>query len=220
MALMTSMASLVLAAPVRAAAADPEWSAGKALEPESVEEVRAALISADGFMLAIAREPGGDRVIGILRLPHGGLDFLDEGRPLSLRIDDGPRFEPPRVGGGLKSTTFFLWDGAGEPAVGPLRDLMEARDRILVQYPLAGGGHKEIVFPAVGAKRVIASVLGVSEEVSPQARELAVARQEAIERCLGEEKAKDRDRCLERLAGCAAATSAEDLRSCVGGAKK
>lgn len=194
---------------------------GTAVEPESVEEVRAATVeNAAGFTLAIAREPGGERVIGILRLPPKDQDFLDDARSVGIRIDDGPRFEPPRLGGGLKSATFFLWDGTGDPALGPLRDLMEATKRIVVQYPLAGGGHKEIALAASGAKGAIAEALGVAEEVSPEARELAVARQEAVERCLSEEKSKERDRCLERLAGCAGASTAEDLRSCAAGAKK
>ncbi len=63
-------------------------------------------------------------------------------------------------------------------------------------------------------------MLGVAEEVTPAARDLAPARQEAIDRCLAETKTKDRDRCLERLAGCAEAATAEALRSCIAGAKK
>ena len=197
------------------------WSAGTVVEPESVEEVRAALVkTAAGFTFAIAREPAGDRVLGILRLPPADQDMLDDSRSVQIQIDEAPRFEPARAGGGLKSTTFFLWDGVGEPVVGPLRDLMEARQRIRVQYSLAGGGYKQIELAATGAKAAIASVLGVAEEVTPAARDLALARQEAIERCLGETKTKDRDRCLERLAGCAEAATADALRSCIAGAKK
>ena len=123
------------------------------VEPESVEEVRAAVVqTAAGFTFAVAREPGGNRVLGILRLPPADQDMLDDTRSVQIQIDDGARLEPPRVGGGLKSTTFFLWDGVGEPVVGPLRDLMEARQRIRVQYSLAGGGYKLIELAATGAK--------------------------------------------------------------------
>ena len=203
-------------------AAEPgAWSAGTAVEPESVEEVRAALVStADGFTLAVAREPAGSRAIGILRLPPADKDFLDEALGVQIQIDDGARLEPTRLGGGLKSSTFFLWDGVGEPVVGPLRDLMEAKERVRLQYPLAGGGYKVIELPAAGARSAIATVLGVKEEVTPEARDLALARQEAIERCLGESKAKDRDKCLERLAGCAGEATAATLRSCIASAKK
>ncbi len=191
------------------------------VEPESVEEVRAAVVqTADGFTFAVAREPAGNRVLGILRLPPPDQDLLDDSRSVQIQIDDAARFEPPRVGGGLKSTTFFLWDGVGEPVVGPLRDLMEARQRIRVQYSLAGGGYKQIELAATGVKATIATVLGVAAEVTPAARDLAMARQEAVERCLGETKTKDRDRCLERLAGCAEAATADALRSCVAGSKK
>jgi hypothetical protein len=197
------------------------WSAANVLEPESVEEVPAAVVeTAAGFTFAVAREPGASRVLGILRLPPADQDMLDDTRSVQIQIDDGPRLEPPRIGGGLKSTTFFLWDGVGEPVLGPLRDLMEARQRIRVQYSLAGGGYKQIELAATGAKAAIASVLGVAEEVTPEARDLALARQEAIDRCLAEAKSKDRDRCLERLAGCAEAATADALRSCIAGAKK
>ena len=115
------------------------WSAGTVVEPESVEEVRAAVVkTAAGFTFAIAREPAGDRVLGILRLPPADQDMLDDSRSVQIQIDEAARFEPARAGGGLKSTTFFLWDGVGEPVVGPLRDLMEAGQRIRVQYSLAG----------------------------------------------------------------------------------
>jgi hypothetical protein len=190
------------------------------VEPESVDEVDAAVVAtASGFTFAVAREPGGQRVLGILRLPPADQDMLDDARPVQIQIDDGRRLEPPRIGGGLKSTTFFLWDGVGEPVVGPLRDLMEARQRILVQYPLAGGGYKQIELAATGVKSAIASVLGVAEEVTPEARDLAVARQQAVEVCLAESKDKERDRCLERLAGCAGAETPDQLRSCLSGAK-
>jgi hypothetical protein len=191
------------------------------LEPESVEEVPAAMVETKaGFTFAVAREPGGTRVLGILRLPPADQDMLDDTRSVQIQIDDGARLEPSRIGGGLKSTTFFLWDGLGEPVLGPLRDLMEARQRVRVQYSLAGGGYKLIELAATGAKEAIASVLGVAAEVTPAARDLATARQDAIDRCLAETKSKDRDRCLERLAGCAEAATAEALRSCIAGAKK
>jgi hypothetical protein len=96
---------------------------------------------------------------------------------------------------------------------------MEARRRVLVQYPLAGGGYKLIELGAGGVKSVIAAVLGVAEEVTPEARDLALARQQAVEICLGETKAKDRDRCLERLAGCADAATADALKNCVAGSR-
>jgi hypothetical protein len=203
-------------------AAEPgAWSVGTVVEPESVEEVRAAMVStADGFTLAVAREPGGSRVLGILRLPPADKDFLDDTLGVQIQIDEGPRLAPTRIGGGLKSSTFFLWDGAGEPVVGPLRDLMEAKERVRLQYPLAGGGYKVIALPAAGAKSAIATALGVAEEVTPEARDLAVARQEAVERCLGESKAKDRDKCLERLSGCAGEATADALRACIASAKK
>ena len=198
-----------------------EWSIGSVVEPESVEEVKAAVVAtAAGFTLAVAREPGGQRVIGILRLPPPDQDFLDDTRSVAIQIDDGPRLEPSRVGGGLKSSTFFLWDGVGEPVVGPLRDLMEARQRIRVQYPLAGGGYKVIELATIGAKAAIAAALGVPAEVTAPARELALARQEAVERCLGETKPKERDRCLEQLSGCAQADSAQALRTCLASSKK
>jgi hypothetical protein len=206
-------------------AAQPEsgsgsWSAGLVVEPESVEEVDAAMVAtAAGLTFAVAREPGGQRVLGILRLPPADQDMLDDARSVQIQIDDGPRLEPSRIGGGLKSTTFFLWDGVGEPVVGPLRDLMEARRRILVQYPLAGGGYKLIELGAGGVKSAIAAVLGVAEEVTPEARDLALARQQAVEVCLAETKTKDRDRCLERLAGCAGAATADALASCLAGSK-
>jgi hypothetical protein len=178
------------------AAGPGAWSVGTVVEPDSVEEVRAAMVAtADGFTLAVAREPGGSRVLGVLRLPPADKDFLDDALGVQIQIDDGARLEPTRLGGGLKSSTFFLWDGVGEPVVGPLRDLMEA-------------------------KSAIATVLGVPEEVTPEARDLALARQEAVERCLGESKAKDRDRCLERLAACAAEAEADRLRDCIASAKK
>jgi hypothetical protein len=216
-ALALAAGILALAVGASAAAGAEEWTARSAVEPESAEEVRAATVTnAAGFTLAIAREPGGERIIGILRLPPADQDLLDDARSLGIRIDDGPRFEPPRAGGGLKSATFFLWDGIGEPAIGPLRDLMEARDHIVMQYPLAGGGHKEIALAAKGAKAAIASVLGVAAEVSAPVRALAIARQEAVERCLADDKPKERDRCLERLAGCAGAATAEEMRGCLG----
>jgi hypothetical protein len=56
--------------------------------------------------------------------------------------------------------------------------------------------------------------------VPPEALALATARQEAIDRCFGEAKSKDRDRCLERLASCKDATTADALRSCLASAKK
>jgi hypothetical protein len=196
------------------------WSAGLVVEPESVEEVNAAMVAtAAGFTFAVAREPGGQRVLGILRLPPADQDMLDDARSVQIQIDDGRRLEPPRIGGGLKSTTFFLWDGVGEPVVGPLRDLMEARERILVQYPLAGGGYKLIELGASGVKSAIAAVLGVAEEVAPEARDLAVARQQAVEVCLTEAKTRERDRCLERLAGCVEAATADALKSCIAGGK-
>ena len=66
------------------------WSSGVVVEPESVEEVKAAVATtAAGHTLAVAREPGSQRVIGILRLPPPDQDFLDEGRPPVLQIDDG-----------------------------------------------------------------------------------------------------------------------------------
>ena len=197
------------------------WSAGTVVEPESVEEVPAALVRNDaGFVLAIAREPGGERVIGIFRLPPADQDFLDEGRPLEIEVDGGAAFAPRRLGGGLKSQSFSLWDGVGEPVIGPLRDLMEARDGLIVRYPLAGGGHKEVELSAAGAKEAIAKVLGVAAEVGDEARALAVARQEAVEGCLRAEKPKERDRCLERLATCAESATADDLRSCLATLKK
>ena len=196
--------------------ADVAWTASTVVEPESVEEVSAAVIqSRDGFVLAVGREPASGRVLGIFRLPPADQDFLDEGRGLELTIDDSPRLAARRHGGGLKSATFVLWDGVGEPVLGPLRDLMEARQRIVVAYPLAGGGHKEIALPAVGARTAIARALGVAEEVTPAARELAVERQRAVEQCLDQEKPKERDRCLETLAGCAEAATVEDLRACL-----
>jgi len=198
-----------------------EWSVGSVVEPESTEEVKAAVaVTATGFPLAVAREPGGQRVLGILRLPPADQDFLDDTRSVAIQIDDGPRLEPKYLGGSLKSSTFFLWDGLGEPVIGPLRDLMEARQRIRVQYPLAGGGYKVVELATVGAKTAIAEALGVLAEVTPAARELALARQEAVERCFGETKAKERDRCLERLSGCAQADSVAALQSCVASGKK
>lgn len=218
---------LALALPHRAAPAEnpppatstteERWSIATVVEPESVEEVPAAVVRArGGFVLAVAREPGGERVIGVVRLPPADQDFLDDARSVELQVDDQPGLEPRRLGGGLKSSTFFLWDGVGEPALGPLRDLMEARERIVVRYPLAGGGHKEIAFPATGAKAAIAQVLGVAEDTAPAAHELALARQEAVERCLSADKPKERDRCLEGLAGCAEAATADALRACLG----
>src|SRR5688572_19264504 len=80
-------------------APDGAWSVGTVVEPESVEDVRAALATtADGFTLAVAREPTGSRVIGILRLPPADRDFLDEALGIELQIDDGPRLEPKRLG--------------------------------------------------------------------------------------------------------------------------
>jgi hypothetical protein len=191
------------------------------VEPDSLDDVKAARVeSAGGLVLAVAREPGAERVIGILRLAPADQDFLDESSSLELQIDDGPRLAPLRLGGGLKSLTFVLWDGVGEPVLGPLRDLMEARDRVAVLYPLAGGGHKEVVLPAAGAKSAIAGALGVAEEVAPAAHELATARQQAVEGCLEEGRPKDRDRCFERLASCGEARTADELRSCLAGAKK
>ncbi|HVR29286.1 MAG TPA: hypothetical protein VMS86_07085 [Thermoanaerobaculia bacterium] len=203
------------------AKASGSWSAGTVVEPETVEELTAALVqSSAGLVLAIAREPGGTRVLGILRLPPTDQDFLDDSRSPALGVDDGPRFEPRRLGSSLKSVSFVLWDGVGEPVLGLLRDLMDARRRIVVAYPLAGGGYKEVELPVAGARAAIARVLGVAEEVAPEARELAAARQEAVERCLAEEKSKLRDRCLERLAGCAEAATGEELRACVSDARK
>jgi hypothetical protein len=206
--------------PAQPGEASGGWAAATVIEPESLEEVRAAAVTnADGFTLAVARQPGGERVIGILRLPAADPDFLDEGRPLEIQLDDGRRLEAARLGGSLKSVSFFLWDGVGEPALGPLRDLMEASRRIVIEYPLAGGGHKQAAFVATGVKAAVAAVLGVAEEVSAEARALALARQEAVEGCLAEAKSKDRDRCLERLAGCADAATAEALHGCLASSK-
>jgi hypothetical protein len=226
------LAATILAGSPAAVAAPPpppadgglpagSWSAGKVVEPESVEEVPAAVTSSrSGFTVAVAREPGGQRVLGILRLPPADQDFLDDARSVQLQIDDGVRVEPPRIGGGLKSSTFLLWDGVGEPVLGPLRDLMEARGRVRVQYPLAGGGYKVVDFGAGGVKEAIAAVLGVAREVTPEARDLAKARQDAVETCLSEGKTKDRDRCLERLAGCRDAGTPDALRTCIAAARK
>ena len=69
------------------------WSVGPVVEPESVEEVNAAMVvTATGFSFAIAREPGGQRVLGILRLPPGDQDMLDETRSVEIQIDDATRF--------------------------------------------------------------------------------------------------------------------------------
>jgi hypothetical protein len=202
--------------PTPSATAGEHWTAGTVVEPESVEEVPAALVrNADGFVLAVAREPGSERAIGILRLPPSDRDFLDESRTLELQIDDRPALSPTRLGGGLKSSTFFLWDGEGEPALGPLRDLMDASERVVVRYPLSGGGHKEIALGVAGVKEAIATVLAIAADVAPEARELARARQDAVEGCLAADKPKERDRCLERLAGCAEAATAEALTECL-----
>ena len=85
-------ASPSFAAPPAGASAG--WSAATVVEPETVEEVPAALVRhSSGLVLAIAREPGGERVMGILRLAPADQDFLDETRAPVLRLDDGPRFE-------------------------------------------------------------------------------------------------------------------------------
>ena len=72
---------------------------------------------------------------------------------------------------------------------------MEARQRIRVQYSLAGGGYKQIELAATGAKAAIASVLGVAEEVTPAETSSGAAG--AIDRRLAEAKSKDRTAASE-----------------------
>ena len=68
------------------------WSAANVLEPESVEEVPAAVVeTAAGFTFAVAREPGASRVLGILCLPPADQDMLDDTRSSRSRSTTAAR---------------------------------------------------------------------------------------------------------------------------------
>ncbi len=192
-----------------------EWQRGVTVDPDSVEELTAAVVeNAAGFHFAVARATASERTLGFFRLPASDRDFLDPRRPLTARIDEEPARQLVRVAGGLKSLSFRLWDGQGEPVIGPLRELMEGRE-ITFEYPLHGGGHKNVTLPLLGAKAVIADVLGVQEEIDTIARDLAMARTEAVEGCLAIAKKKAREKCMTSLVECKDAASADELQSCL-----
>jgi hypothetical protein len=219
--LIARFVGLFLAGAIAAAGGTAGWEARLEQDLVSGSAIEAAVgTSREGLTFAVMRQPIDSRVVGLLRLPAGNQDFFDASRPFSLRIDALPSRQIQRLDGELRSVSIVLWDGVGEPVLGPLRELMEGEE-LVIEYPLYGGGFKLAHFPLAGARDTIVMTLGVratvSAEEKAQAAAFDAALASAVESCLALEKDKAKERCFARLGACRDARPAtvEDFRACL-----
>jgi hypothetical protein len=211
----------LLAAAARPAAG--QWQVREVMDPRSGDTVSAPGGRSDrGFQLDLLRsgaaEGGPREVVAVFRLPPGDPDFLAEGQPPVLRIDDGPSRTALLREAGLTWVAFPVWNGQGIAATGDLRELMQGA-RLEVTYFLHGGGYKTAVLPLAGARSVLAAAFGIPEEVTPEQRAAALELESAIEaegaRCL-ELRGKKRERCIEVARACIeSSATATELRACI-----
>lgn len=187
----------------------------------------AVCTNSGGYSLKVYRVDGG-AVMLTFRLPDNSFDVLDARLPI-FRIDKNEpedseelsKLVPENFQREPKWASWVIFHGEGAPNRGTLRDLMDGT-RMVLRYFLFTGGFKETSFSLVGAKRTIASAIGVPEDANSQAAAKQAtyfkAAAETSDKCMSTAKTPaEAIACSHKSTKCSeiAGGDAEKLRNCM-----